>query len=291
MSPLPVAVIVGVVLARTPRRTAMTTLERDPTTETDTTERLAAIVDDVVGALREVITSHRVTWHEYRAATEWLTTAGHQAFEIPLMMDVFLSTTVDDLQASGEGTESNVEGPFYVPDAPMLSQPYVLPRRENEPGETLLFSGTVSLPDGSPLDGAVVDVWQDNGEGEYSHFHPGVPEHNLRGRLLTDADGSFEFETVMPVPYEIPTGGATGQLLRALDRPPVRPAHIHFKLSHPSARALTTQIYFDGDHWLDHDVVVGAVKASLVARVERTSQTETVEPATCRYDFVLSPAD
>ncbi len=269
----------------------MTTLEADTVTETTSTDRLAGIVDDVVGALREVITSHRVTWDEYRAATEWLTTAGHQAFEIPLMMDVFLSTTVDDLQASAEGTESNVEGPFYVPDAPMLSQPYVLPRREHEPGEVLVFSGTVTLPDGSPLDGAIVDVWQDNGVGEYSHFHPGVPEHNLRGRLLTDADGSFEFETVMPVPYEIPTGGATGQLLRALDRPPVRPAHIHFKLSHPSARALTTQIYFDGDHWLDHDVVLGAVKSSLVARVERTSETGTAEPARCRYDFVLPSAD
>ncbi len=269
----------------------MTTLEKDPTTEATSAERLAGIVDDVVGALRAVHTSHRGTWDEYRAATEWLTTAGHQPFEIPLMMDVFLSTTVDDLQASAEGTESNVEGPFYVPDAPMLSQPYVLPRRENEPGETLLFSGTVTLPDGRPLDGAVVDVWQDNGAGEYSHFHPGVPEHNLRGRLVTDADGSFEFETVTPVPYEIPTGGATGQLLRALDRPPVRPAHIHFKLSHPWARPLTTQIYFDGDHWLDHDVVVGAVKSSLVARVEHTSGTGSAEAATCRYDFVLPSAD
>lgn len=274
----------------------MTTLESDPVTEITTTttttpDRLAGIVDDVVGALREVIISHRVTWDEYRAATEWLTTAGHQPFEIPLMMDVFLSTTVDDLQASAEGTESNVEGPFYVPDAPMLTRPYVLPRREYEPGDILRFSGTVTLPDGRPLDGAVVDVWQDNGAGEYSHFHPGVPEHNLRGRLVTDADGSFEFETVTPVPYEIPTGGATGQLLRAIDRPPVRPAHIHFKLSHPSAQPLTTQIYFAGDRWLDHDVVVGAVKQSLVATVERQADVWGGEPDTCHYDFVLPPAD
>lgn len=273
----------------------MRTLERAPSPDTTdttaTTARLNGIVDDIVDALRDVITAHRVTWDEYRSATEWLAAAGQQGFEIPLMMDVFLSTTVDDVEASVEGTASNVEGPFYVPGAPMLAEPYVLPRRPDEPGEILVFSGRVSSTDGSPLAGALVDVWQDNGAGEYSHFHPGVPEHNLRGRMLTDADGRFEFETVVPVPYEIPTTGATGRLLRAMDRAPVRPAHVHFKISHESARPLTTQVYFAGDAWLDRDVVVGAVKESLVAAVEHRSGRGTAATATCSYDFVLPPAD
>ena len=90
-----------------------------------------------------------------------------------------------------------------------------------------MFSGSVTSTDGTPLAGALLDVWQDNGAGEYSHFHPGVPEHNLRGRLVTDADGRFEVETVLPVPYEIPTDGAVAPSSRRWEaglppRPPPR---------------------------------------------------------------------
>lgn len=265
----------------------MTTLETPLTTNT----RLAAIVDDVVDALREVIRTHGVTFDEYRVATEWLTTAGQQGFQIPLLLDLFLSTTVDEVDTSTSGgTESNVEGPFYLPDMPMLEAPYVLPRRKDEPGEVLVFSGSVTSTDGSPLPGAVVDVWQDNGAGEYSHFHPGVPEHNLRGRLVTDADGRFELETILPVAYEIPTDGAVGRLLDALGRSAFRPAHVHFKVSHEDASPLTTQIYFAGDPWLDQDVVVGAVKPELVTPVVWDDHGGSVRAA-CSYDFVLAPTD
>lgn len=261
----------------------MTTLETRPATE----ERLAAIVDDVVEALRGVIRTHRVTFDEYRVATEWLTEAGKQDFQIPLLLDLFLSTTVDEVEASGVGTETNVEGPFYLPDMPMLEAPHVLPRRPDEPGDVLVFTGTVTAADGTPLAGALVDVWQDNGIGEYSHFHPGVPDHNLRGRLLTDAEGRFELETILPVAYEIPTDGAVGQMLAAIGQTAFRPAHVHFKVSHEAARPLTTQIYFAGDPWLEDDVVVGAVKPELVTTVV----WDTDARAACSYDFVLAPAD
>jgi catechol 1,2-dioxygenase len=251
-----------------------------------TNTRVQEIFDDVIDALRDVIVRHRVSWDEYRVATDWLTMAGNQGYEIPLLMDIFLSTTVDDLNfpANG-GTESNVEGPFYIPDAPMLTAPYVLPRRQSEPGEKLVFSGTVRSVDGSPLPGAVVDVWQANGAGEYSHFHPDVPEYNLRGRLLADAEGRFEFETVTPDSYEIPKAGATGQLMAALGRPCFRPSHIHFKVTHKSARPLTTQVYFAADPWL-HSDVVGAMKDSLVTTLIRNGRSG----AACTFDFVLTPA-
>ena len=244
--------------------------------------RLNAIVDDIHQALVEIVTRHRVTLDEYRAAVEWLAKAGQQHLEIPLMLDVFLASTLDDLaHDAGDGTETNVEGPVYVPGAPRLERPYVLPMRENEPGEKLIFSGTVRSTDGSPLAGANLDIWQANGACEYSHFQPDVPEYNLRGQITTDDGGAFEFETVVPAPYEVPTGGATGQLLAALDRSAFRPGHIHFKISHPDAAPLTTQIYFEGDPWLGSDVV-GAVKESLVTKLDRQGSH-----ATCSYDFVL----
>lgn len=253
----------------------------EPKITTDT--RLELIFTDVLGSLLDVIRRHQVTWDEYRAATTWLTEAGAQGFEIPLMLDVFLSQTVDDVNFAAQGgTESNVEGPFYVPDAQLLERPYVLPQRDAEPGERLVFSGTVRSSDGSPLAGALVDVWQASAAGEYSNFHPTVPEGNLRGRLTTDDLGRFEFETIVPPSYGIPDKGATAVLLEALGRHLIRPGHIHFKVSHPACRSLTTQIYFEGDPYIDSDVV-GAVKDSLVVGLERNGEAET----RCSYDFVL----
>jgi catechol 1,2-dioxygenase len=265
----------------------MTVIETSRTTN----PRLETIFNDVLAGLQDVVRKHRVTWQEYRIATEWLTDAGNQGYEIPLLLDVFLSTTVDNSNFDAdESTESNVEGPFYIPGAPRLEQPYVLPRRENEPGETLLFSGTVTATDGSPLPRALLDVWQANGAGQYSHFHPGVPEHNLRGQLTADDEGRFQFETVVPAPYEIPKTGATGRLLAALGRHCFRPAHIHFKLSHDDARPLTTQVYFHGDPWIDSDVV-GAVKEPLITAVSRHEGDDGRSYAACSYDFVLAPVN
>jgi catechol 1,2-dioxygenase len=251
--------------------------------------RLNAIFDDLEEALREIIVKHQVTWQEYRLATGWLTEAG-VAGEIADLLDLLVSPAVDDTDhATGEGTASNIEGPVYVADAPMLERPFVLPRREDEPGEKLVFSGTVRSTDGSPLAGAVLDIWQSNGAGEYSHFTAGVPEYNLRGRLTTDDDGCFEFETVVPAPYKVSLAGATRRLFAALGRPCFRPGHIHFKLSHEAAAPLTTQIYFDDDPFIDSDVV-GAVKESLVTRLARHDGDEGRPYATCSYDFVLPAA-
>ena len=247
-------------------------------------ERVEAIFEDVRTALVDVIKKHHVTWDEFRAASAWLTEAGNQGYEIPLMLDVFFSVTVDDINFPANGaTESNTEGPFYIPEAPLLQPPCVLPRRDDEPGEPLVFSGSVRSTDGSPLAGAMLDVWQSNGIGEYSHFHPGVPEYNLRGRLVTDDSGRYEFQTVVPSPYEIPKTGATGKLLDALGRDAFRPAHIHFKLSHDGFVPWTTQIYFEGDPRLDSDVV-GSVKPSLITKLEHNEQS-----AIGTYDFVLRP--
>lgn len=66
----------------------------------------------------------------------------------------------------------------------------------------------------------------------------------------------------------------------------MRPGHIHFKISHPTRRALTTQICFEGDPYIDSDVV-GAVKDSLVIDLVRNGVADT----RCAYDFVLTPSD
>ena len=99
---------------------------------------------------------------------------------------------------------------------------------------------------------------------------------------------------VVPVPYEIPKQGATGALLAALGRSAFRPAHIHVKVSHPTCRPLTTQIYFEDDPWIDCDVIE-AVKPELITRlVRRAASSDTRGRAlgrqywSCSYDFTLS---
>ena len=262
----------------------MTTLETTQLAP-QTNARVQAVFADVLHALMEIIERHQVTEAEYRAAVGWLTEAGNQGYEIPLLMDVLFATTIDDREhAADGGTASNVEGPFYVADPVRLEKPYVLPRRPDEAGEVLVFSGSVRGVDGSPIAGATVDIWQANGTGEYSHFSA-APEGNLRGRLVTDDDGTFSVETVVPGGYEIPKNGATGKLFTALGRDFFRPGHIHFKVGAEGHRPLTTQLYIDGDEHLDDDVV-GAVKDSLVISVARTGGG----PASASYDFVLASA-
>ena len=50
---------------------------------------------------------------------------------------------------------------------------------------------------------------------------------------------------------------------------------------------LTTQVYFAGDQWLEHDVV-GAARPSLVTKLERADGPDGAA-YTCQFDFTLAP--
>ncbi|MET9850455.1 hypothetical protein [Streptomyces ossamyceticus] len=63
-------------------------------------------------------------------------------------------------------------GPAYVPGAPRIDNPGVLPMAPDEPGETLLVSGTVRSTSGKPLPGAVIDLWQTTADGRHSGLTP-----------------------------------------------------------------------------------------------------------------------
>jgi catechol 1,2-dioxygenase len=156
----------------------------------------------------------------------------------------------------------------------------------------------VRSTDGVPLAGATVDVWQADARGAYSHFNVPAAEapFNLRARVSADKDGGFEIQTWLPASYEIPKHGPTGTLLKATGRHAWRPAHVHFRLSHPGFATLTTQLFVADDPWIDSDVV-GAVKAPLVINFERHADAAEMRARdqqrpfrTARYDFVLASA-
>ena len=69
-----------------------------------------------------------------------------------------------------------------------------------------------------------------------------------------------------PVHYAIPTDGPVGRMLRATNRHPWRPAHIHFVVSAKGYERVTTHIFDGTDPYLDSDTVF-AVKDSLILDV------------------------
>ncbi len=83
------------------------------------------------------------------------------------------------------------------------------------PGEQVRIAGRVLDGVGQPMPDAMVEIWQTNAAGRYNHPADDReeaaldPEFRGFGRLNTDSDGAFSFETVKPGP--VPGRGNTLQ--------------------------------------------------------------------------------
>jgi protocatechuate 3,4-dioxygenase beta subunit len=252
-------------------------------------ERLTEVVSDMLAAIHEVLERHRVTEEEWFGALAFLTEVA-KADEMVLLSDVTrTSVLVDALSHAGDETgltASDVEGPLYVQDPPWREKPVKLYEEYEGMGDDdpLLVRGRVTSADGSPLPEAVIDIWQTGPNGGYDVWDERQPDGNFRGRFGVEEDGSYEFQTMLPKPYTVPTDGPTGRYLEAVGQHPWRPAHIHFKVDAPGHRRLVTQVFFPEDPYLENDTI-GAVKPALVRPVEREG-----DHLTCRFDIVLAPA-
>ena len=248
------------------------------------TERVAELATEVLGALHDIVRRHDVTYAEYDAVKAWLIRLGADG-EWPLFLDVFVEHAVEEtVNANRAGSKGTIEGPFYVAGAPQLPAEATLPKRDDEAGGPLLFAGQVRAVDGAALGGAQVEIWHADDLGFYSQFAPGLPEWNLRGTVIADDEGRFRIHTVLPAPYMIPGDGATGAFIAAAGWHTWRPAHLHFRVTAPGYDSLTTQLYFSGGDYLDSDVA-SAVKPELVL-----SPTTTDDGHEVTYDFELNPA-
>jgi protocatechuate 3,4-dioxygenase beta subunit len=231
--------------------------------------RLRRVMQSLVTHLHAFIKDVELTQAEWAAAIQFLTATGKACTdtrqEFILLSDVLgASMLVDTLNNRAEGslTESTVEGPFHM----VASPPRELGANiaQDGKGEPCLVTGTVADRDGRPIPGAKVDVWQANADGFYDVQLPDVsPEHNLRGLFIADDEGKFWFRSIVPSHYGIPIDGPVGVLLQAAGRPAIRPAHIHFEVSAPGYRTVTThRVVKDSPH-IDSDAVFG-VKQSLI---------------------------
>jgi hydroxyquinol 1,2-dioxygenase len=247
--------------------------------------RFAEIMRSLVTHLHAFLADVRLTEEEWAAAIEFLTRTGQKCDErrqeFILLSDVLgASMAVIDINhpTGGVATESTVLGPFFVPGAPEFENGADI--SGGAPGQPCFFSGTVRGPNGEPVAGAEIDIWQSDETGNYDVQYADLDQPQGRGRLRTDADGRYAFWSVHPEAYPIPHDGPVGELLTAAGRGPMRPAHIHFKIAAPGYRTLITHLFVAGDKHLDADAVFG-VKDSLI--IDFTGNKAT-------YDFTLAAA-
>lgn len=131
-------------------------------------------------------------------------------------------------------TPSDYEGPYYPvgsreKDSNNLR--IVQGSGQRPSGELLTVEGELLLADGSPVSGAVIDIWQTDPESRYKHPQDPNPgerrdDFSYWGKATTDSLGHFQFLTLVP-----------GQYGR-------RPAHIHYKVWQGDSHLLTSQLYF-----------------------------------------------
>jgi len=237
-------------------------------------ERVKTITRRMMSDLFRMIEDLDITPTEFWAGAAYLGALGKSG-EVGLVaaglgIERFLDIRMDAIerQAGIEGgTPRTIEGPLWLAGAPM-SQDEARLDDGTEEGEVLFMDGQVRDPAGHPIPHAIVDVWQANTLGGYSFFDPAQKPWNYRRQITTDDQGRYHFRSLMPSGYGCPPEGTTQALLDQLGRHGQRPAHIHFFVSAPGYRKLTTQINIAGDKFL-HDDFAFATRDELIPAVER----------------------
>jgi protocatechuate 3,4-dioxygenase, beta subunit len=137
-------------------------------------------------------------------------------------------------------TPAQTEGPFYPVELPadtdfdLLRNGGSVYRR----GQPAWVEGQVLDPQGKPVAGAQVEIWQCDEAGRYHHPGDGGradPAFQGFGRVKVGADGHYRFRTIRPVAYS------------------GRTPHIHVKVRLERHELLTTQLYVEGDPHNERD--------------------------------------
>ena len=152
-------------------------------------------------------------------------------------------------------TLSEITGPAYPYGRIEATDNDLTIQHSGEPlGERIIVQGRVLDEGGRPIPSTLVEIWQANAAGRYTHRvdgHPAPLDPNFSGagRTLTDNDGGYRFVTIKPGAYP----------WRNHDNA-WRPAHIHFSLFGTSFLSrLITQMYFPGDPLFPYDPIMNSI--------------------------------
>ncbi len=262
--------------------------------------RLKAIVNRLITDLFQAIDDLDIQMNEIWAAVDFIGRAA-KANELGFIvagiaLEHFLDLRLDEADRRAGvagGTARTIEGPLYVAGAPLSKYEARLDDGSDD-GEALFMEGLVLSTAGKPIPGAIVDVWHANTMGNYSFFGPQQSPYNLRRRIETDNEGRYRFRSIMPSGYSLPPGSNTEALMARMGRHGRRPAHIHFFVTAPGYRQLTTQINIAGDEYLYDDVAFGT-RDELIPGVQRITDLNEIQAAglnkpfaRIKFDFAVS---
>ena len=239
---------------------------------------LVRLVTDLFQAIEDLDLSQTEVWK----GLEYFTDAG-QANELGLLaaglgLEHYLDLRADEADAKAGitgGTPRTIEGPLYVAGAPE-SVGFARMDDGSEEGKipTLIIEGTVTDTDGQIIEGAKVEVWHANSLGNYSFFDKSQSDFNLRRSIMSDQDGKYVALTTMPVGYGCPPEGTTQFVLNKLGRHGNRPSHVHYFVSAPGYRKLTTQFNIEGDQYLWDDFAFATREGLVATAVDITDEAE-----------------
>ncbi len=241
------------------------------TTDPRLREIMVSLVRHLHGFVREV----RLTEDEFRDAAAILNEMGKLASDthnetVLMAGSLGVSSLVCLLNNGDNGvteTSQSLLGPFWRMNSPRVENGGSIIRSDT-PGPTMFVQMRVMDRQGQPIAGAEVDIWHSSPVGLYENQDPDQADMNLRGKFTTDADGRIWFRSVKPAGYPIPTDGVVGRLLKAQNRHPFRPAHVHALVFKDGYKTLTSQVYADDDPNLETDVQFGVTRA-LVGKFDR----------------------
>ncbi|MFZ3206947.1 MAG: catechol 1,2-dioxygenase, partial [Pseudomonas sp.] len=236
--------------------------------------RVKQIMLRIINDAAKLIEDLEITDDEFWHAVDYLNRLGGRNEAGLLVPGLGLEHFLDVLQDAKDaqagltgGTPRTIEGPLYVAGAP-LAEGQVRMDDGSEPDATVMFlEGVVRDTQGQPVAGAVVDLWHANTQGNYSYFDQSQSDYNLRRRIVTDADGRYRARSIVPSGYGCAPDGPTQECLDLLGRHGQRPAHIHFFISAPGHRHLTTQINLAGEQYLWDDFAY-ATRDGLVGDIQ-----------------------
>ncbi|CAI6333075.1 unnamed protein product [Periconia digitata] len=262
------------------------------------TPRVRQLTSSLIRHLHDFARENELTVDEWMSGVELLNEAGRMSDdrrnEGQLVCDVLgLESLVDEItykltsDAADEPTATAILGPFWRKDAPIRDMGDTIVSGIEGKGDRTWMHGSVSdFKTGQPISGAVLDVWHTAPNGLYEQQDSGQEDMNLRGRFTTGEDGKYNFYCLRPVPYPIPFDGPAGKILQALDRHPMRPAHIHFILSAPGYKPIVTQIFDRNSKYIEDDAVF-AVKDSLLVDFKPIQGDEKAD-LELPYDFRMA---
>jgi catechol 1,2-dioxygenase len=251
--------------------------------------RLRELTAGLIRHLHAFVKETKLTDREFEIAwtlmAEMAKFTGNERNEYLLLCDALaVSELIDAINHQRPPTAVGyaLVGPFYRANSPWRKRGESIVSDDTE-GKRVRVSGRVyDLATGASVAGATLDVWQAATNGLYENQDANQPDYNLRGRFQTDRDGTFELAALLPTPYPVPTDGPVGELLRLAKRQPYRPAHIHFIVSAPNYETLITQVFRNGDPFLDEDPVFSADRNLILGEFRHDNGEYGLQ-----YDFQL----